>query len=141
MPPKKRKSKSNQQKKEAIRKRCVAEAKKQCQERDGYRCRYCGIGRPQRMTHSHHIFSEGLNKAMSADVDNLITLCWLHHLGGLKFVNTRVFSFHGHPADATEWIKKELGEKYEELKQRSLVKKALTIQFWEDKGESLKNIQ
>jgi len=135
------KKRTDQQKKELKRKACVKLAKHQAQERDGYRCRYCGIGRPQRMTHSHHIFSEGLNKAMSADVDNLITLCWLHHLGGLKFVSTKVFSFHGHPADATEWAKKELGAKYEELRKRSLDKKALTIQFWEEKMKSLKSME
>lgn len=131
--PKKKKEPTELQKVEKLRKKCVDIAKKINKEQSNYKCQYCGKGKPERMVHSHHIFSEGLNKAMSADVDNLITLCWVHHLGGLKFVSTKIFSFHGSPADATAWFIEKYPELYEKLRERSNTYQKLDRIFWENK--------
>lgn len=136
--PLKKKSKTDQQKKESLRKKCVAKAK-EISKRNNPFCEYCGTD--TRVLHSHHIFSEGLNKGMSADVDNLITLCWLHHLGGLKFVSTKIFSFHGSPADATAWLIENRPKKYKELLKRSRIVEPKTLKFWEEKLEELKNYE
>lgn len=119
---------TDQQIKEKLRKKCVLMAKEISKTKDGRLCQYCKI--PGRVVHSHHIFSEGLNKGMSADPDNLITLCWLHHLGGLKFVSTRNFSFHGSPSDATEWLKEIYPDRYLALKIRSRKSVQCDLFYW-----------
>ena len=135
-----RKKLSEQQITEKLRKRCVKLAKELAKQRDNHTCCYCGVGKPQRVVHSHHIFSEGLNKSMSSDIDNLITLCWIHHLGGLKFVSTRNFSFHGSPSDATEWVKSNYPSRYRELHQRSLKPTPCDMIYWQKRLEQLNNI-
>jgi len=136
--PKKKKEPTELQKVERLRKRCVNLAKQINKEINKYKCEYCGIGKPQRIIHSHHIFSEGLNKSMSADIDNLICLCWLHHLGGLHSVSTKIFSFHGHPADAMAWFQDKFPEKYTLLLERSRQTNKTDRIFWEKKLEELK---
>lgn len=138
--PKKKKEPTELQKVEKLRKKCVALAKQINKELNKYKCEYCGIGKPQRMVHSHHIFSEGLNKSMSSDVDNLICLCWLHHLGGLHSVSANMFSFHGHPADAMAWFQEKFPEKYQILLQRSKQIKKTDRIFWENKMVELKDL-
>ena len=131
------KKKTSQQITETLRKKCVAKAKEISKIKSKYICDYCGIGKPQRMVHSHHIFSEGLNKGMSADLDNLITLCWLHHLGGLKFVSTKVFSFHSSPSDATAWFEDKYPERYQKLKLRAREYIKCDLIYWQKKYEGL----
>jgi len=136
---KKKKQKTEQQQVEALRKRCVAKAKKISKRLAKGICAYCGA--TNRVCHSHHIFSEGLHKGMSADVDNFINLCWLHHLGGLKFVSTKVFSFHGHPTDATIWLEENLPERYQRLKIRSREVFHLGMAYWSKKMEELVELE
>ena len=132
---KKKKELTYQQKKEKARKRCVKKAKEINKIESKRTCAYCGA--TNRMTHSHHLISEGLNPAMSADLDNLICLCWLHHLGGLKFVSSKTFSFHGTPGEANNWFEDKYPERKKELKERSWKSPTLTIGFWESKEEEL----
>jgi hypothetical protein len=138
--PKKKKPPTEQQKKEKLRKKCVLLAKKIAGERDNYTCQYCGVGRPQRMTHEHHIFHEGMFKAMSADPDNLITLCASHHHGGLYMRSNDGFNFHNSPRESTEWFMEHYPERYAELKRRSLITAPLDMAFWEAKLEELKSL-
>ena len=131
---------TDQQKKEKLRKKCVAKAKEISKIRDGYKCRYCGVGKPQRQVHSHHIFHEGLHRSMSADPDNLITLCAAHHQGGLYMRSNDKFNFHSSPRESTEWIMETMPELYKTLKERSWKSPTLTIQFWEKKYEELRGL-
>jgi hypothetical protein len=136
--PKKKKEKTEQQKKELLRKRCVKLAKQIAAKRDKWTCCYCGIGRPQRMTHEHHFCHEGLHKSMSADVDNLITLCATHHQGGMWMRSNDSFNFHNSPAESTEWFIEKYPERYKELKERKNNPIVCDMIFWEKKLEELK---
>jgi hypothetical protein len=123
----------------------VAKAKKISKIRDGYKCQYCGIGTPQRQVHSHHIFHEGIYKSMSADPDNLLTLCVLHHQGGFGFrLSGDSFNFHNSPRESTEWFMENYPERYNTLKERSKLLVSLTIEYWQNKelglDEIIKNI-
>lgn len=134
----KKKEKTDQQKTEAMRKKCVAIAKILSKIRDGYKCCYCEIGKEQRRMHSHHIFHEGLHKSMSADVDNLITLCATHHQGGLWMKSHDGFNFHNSPRESTEWIMEKFPERYQKLKERSWKSQHCDIIFWTKKLADLK---
>lgn len=134
---KKKKPKTESQKKEALRKLCVGKAKEISKIIEGNKCQYCGVGREQRMIHSHHIFHEGLFKAMSADVDNLISLCASHHQGGMYMRSNDGFNFHNSPRESTEWLMENMPERYATLKGRSLKIEPLDITFWERKKSEL----
>lgn len=135
---KKKKEKTDQQLKEMWRKKCVDLAKKIAKERDEWKCVYCGIGKPQRQVHGHHFFHEGLNKSMSADVDNLITLCASHHQGGLYMRSNDGFNFHSSPTESTLWFKEKYPKRYKELLNRSRKTVVCTLKYWQDKYEELK---
>jgi len=132
------KKRTPQQEKEFVRKKAVKLAKEISKKRDKYKCRYCGIGKPRRMVHSHHIFHEGLFKAMSADPDNLITLCASHHQGGQWMRSNDKFNFHNSPRESTEWLMETYPQLYKKLKKRSLKIRPLSIIYWERKIEKLK---
>lgn len=134
----KAKTKTPQQKKEALRKRCVTLAKRIARARDGYKCQYCGEGEPKRMTHGSHVYAEGKNKSMSADTDNILCLCWLCHMGGLHYVSTDRFSWHGTPAEAMDWFRENYPKLHENLKKRSQELKVCDEAFWEKKMVELK---
>jgi len=129
---------TDQQKTEKLRKKCVALAKEISKKRDGYKCCYCGVGKPQRQVHSHHIFHEGMYKSMSADQDNLITLCATHHQGGVWMKSSTGFNFHNSPRESTEWVMEHYPERYAELKKRSLEYVKLDYIYWTKKLEELK---
>jgi hypothetical protein len=137
-PKKLKKKKTPQQQTEAMRKRCVAIAKKISKHNEGNKCQYCGVPRSQRMMHSHHLFHEGLYKAMSADPDNLITLCASHHQGGMWMRSNDGFNFHNSPRESTEWLIETYPERYKELKKRSMIIVSLSLAHWEKKLEELK---
>lgn len=135
---KKKKPLTDQQKTEKKRKKCVALAKEISKIKEGYKCQYCGVGKPQRQIHSHHMFHEGFHRPMSADVDNLITLCASHHqsFAGSKYS----FSFHSCPTESTEWFKKHYPERYKSLLARSKKIIPLSYHYWEAKEIELKAI-
>ena len=132
---------TDQQKTERLRKRCVALAKELAKKRDNYKCQYCGIGKPQRQVHSHHIFHEGMYKSMSADPDNLISLCVIHHQGGFGWKSPTGFNFHNSPRESTEWVMEHYPERYAELKKRSLEYIKTDYIYWTKKLEELKQYE
>jgi NAD-specific glutamate dehydrogenase len=77
-------------------------------------------------------------KAMSADHDNLISLCATHHQGGVWMKSSSGFNFHNSPRESTEWLMENMPERYKELKGRSMIKVHLDYQFWEKKHAELK---
>lgn len=132
----KRKILTPQQEKEKLRKKCVFLAKAIAKERDGAKCRYCGVGEPQRRMNLHHIIHEGLSKEMSADIDNLITLCVAHHQGGTFMKSNDKFNFHNSPVESTEWLKANLPN-YDDLIKRSKKTKVIDMEFWKEKLNDL----
>ena len=112
-------------------------AKEISKKYEGNKCQYCGVGREQRMIHSHHIFHEGLFKAMSADVDNLLSLCASHHQGGMYMRSNDGFNFHNSPRESTEWLLENMPERYAILKERSLKLEPITEKYWEQKKAEL----
>lgn len=134
------KKKTDQQIKEAMRKKCVQKAKDISKKRDDYKCQYCGIGKPQRQVHSHHIFHEGMFRSMSADPDNLITVCATHHQGGIWMKSNSGFNFHNSPRESTEWFMEKYPDRYYSLKMRSMVVCKLDLMFWQNKYEILKKL-
>jgi hypothetical protein len=92
------------------------------------------------MVHSHHAWHEGMFKAMSADPDNLITLCASHHQGGMYMRSNDGFNFHNSPRESTEWFMEHYPERYAELKKRSLILEPLDMAYWEKKLAWLKSL-
>lgn len=121
-----------------MRKRCVELAKKIVRKKAKFTCEYCGASEPARKTHGSHIYAEGFNKSMSADLDNILCLCWLCHLGGLKTVRTNRFSWHGTPKEASDWFDKKFPKRSNELRKRSRNTTVCTLEFWQKKYEELK---
>lgn len=119
---------------EWYRKKCCEIAKKIARLKTNNICEYCGS--KDRQTHGSHIYSAGLYKNMSVDVDNILSLCWLCHMGGLYNVRTdKRFSWHGTPLEAMEWFMKKYPERYQKLKLRT--QKIYKVNF-EKKREELK---
>lgn len=116
------------------RKKCVEDAKKIARIKANYKCAYCGLGEPQRQTHGSHIFSEGIYKSMSADVDNILCLCAIHHaiIPGRKPTG---WNWHAYPDQSWEWFMSKYPELYQELKLRT--QKCRKIN-WIKKREKLK---
>lgn len=134
------KTKTEQQKKEALRKRCVTLAKWIARARDGFKCRYCGLGEPERGTQGSHVYAEAHSKSMSADVDNIIALCAAHHMTGVwnRAVN---WNWHGTPAEATDWFREKWPDLAETLKKRNQELKVCDMAFWENKLKELKELE
>jgi len=139
--PKKKKPPTKQQLIEKLRKKCVTRAKVLAKRRDGYKCLYCGVGKPQRMIHSHHFYHEGLNKHMSADVKNLVSLCATHHQGGKWMRSNSGFNFHNSPTEAKEWFDKTYPDVSERLKIRSQEKYTLDMSYWLEKEKELLELE
>jgi hypothetical protein len=104
---------------EYYRKKCVELAKRIVRHQAEYKCAYCGMGEPQRVTHGSHIYSEGANHGMSADLDNILCLCWIHH-GSSNYLKTKEseLSWHKSPAEAMDWFREKYPERAEELRLR-----------------------
>ena len=100
------------------RKKCVELAKKIARTKAKFRCAYCGMGEPQRRTHGSHIYSEGRYKNMSADVDNILCLCAIHHsvMPGWRVPD---WNWHAHPGESWEWFMEKYPELYQTLKKRT----------------------
>ena len=125
---KKTKKLTEQQIKEKLRKKCVALAKIISKERDNYRCVYCGRTKPEVAIHSHHIYNEGCHKSMSADIDNLITVCFSHHCSSW---NSNQPSFHKNPQEMADWFKETYPNLARNLRIRSQKSIKCDIIYWE----------
>lgn len=135
---KKKKEPTELQKVEKLRKKCVLLAKEIAKKRDGGKCCYCNKSRPEVAIHSHHIYNEGCHRAMSADVDNLITVCFTHHSSSW---NSKEPSFHKNPMEMADWFLEHYPERHNILKARSITYTKLDRIFWENKMVELKNIE
>lgn len=134
---KKKKPPTEQQLVEKLRKKCVALAKVIAKERDDYKCCFCKRGKPEVAIHAHHIYNEGCHKSMSADIDNLITVCFTHHIGGWNTIDP---SFHRNPMEMADWFRENYSERYDRLKERSKKFVKPDRIFWENKLNELKSL-
>lgn len=91
------------------RKKCVEIAKKNVKERDNYICQKCGKKVEGMNAHGSHIYNEGTYRGMSADEDNILTMCYYCHINW----------WHKNPLEASEWIKGKYPELVKKLKERS----------------------
>lgn len=120
---------------EKKRKKAVLLAKKISKILSKYTCEYCGRKKPQVAVHSHHIYSEGQYKSMSADVDNLISVCYYHHNPRWR---TNEPSFHKTPQEMADWVLEKYPERMKTLKERSWNKPLCDEMYWDNKIEELK---
>ena len=120
---------------EVLRKRAVTLAKQIVRKQHNYTCEYCGKKEPQVKTHGSHIYSEGIYRAMSADLDNILCLCFTHHLGGW---NANEPSWHKNPIEMVNWFNKKYPKRAAELKKRTQRSIQADLYFWEQKLKELK---
>ena len=119
-----RKKKTN----EYWRKKCVERAKKEAKELVDYICEHCGRSKKQGwQMHGSHIYSEGVYKSMSADIDNILCLCATCHTGGF-FGGSNKPSWHEDPIYFADWFLKKYPERAKKLKIRA---KKIKIINWE----------
>lgn len=127
--------KKTKNKSEVLRKRCVKLAKEISKIEAGYKCAYCGRGKPDVAVHSHHIYNEGRYRAMSADVDNLICVCYYHHNPQW---NTKEPSFHRTPREMNDWLDEKYPERMKALKERTKQSILADEVYWSKKLIELK---
>jgi hypothetical protein len=135
-----KKTKTDQQKTEAMRKKCVKIAKDISKTKAGYRCQYDGCSRTKDngfQMHGSHIYGENSHKSMSADPDNILCLCAVHHTGGF-WKNAKEISWHESPMEMAEWFMNKFPERYQKLKERSWKSQHCDIIFWTKKLADLK---
>lgn len=122
---------------EKQRKKCVTLAKKIAVLRDKGICQHCGKRKSDGwQMHGSHIYSEGVYKSMSADVDNILCLCASCHVGGM-WHNASKPSWHSDPVYFTDWFKTKYPELAETLKIRAREIKQVN---WELKYQELKEL-
>lgn len=123
---------------EVLRKKCVELAKVIVKTIAGYKCDYCGRAKPDVSIHAHHIYNEGVHKAMSADLDNIISVCFTHHNSDW---NAKEPSFHKNPQEMADWFREKYPERAKELRGRAKVGSVLADEyFWENKLKQLEAI-
>ena len=131
-----KKLKTDQQLKEAERKKCVALAKEISKTRDKYTCQFCGRKKPDVAIHSHHIYNEGCHQSMSADTDNLITVCFTHHSSSW---NAKDPSFHKNPMEMADWFTNKFPALHQKLRERSRKTEKCDLFYWKKKRILLKD--
>lgn len=109
-----KKKQTDQQKKTALRKRCVELAKKIVRHQSNYQCVYCGRKEPIIQTHGSHIYCENSHKSMSADLDNILCLCAGHHVG----MGNVTPNWHKDPKEMMKWFETTYPELSRELEIR-----------------------
>lgn len=121
---------------EKLRKKCVVLAKWIARAQQNFTCEYCGRREPTIKTHGSHIYSEGVYKSMSADVDNILCLCYTHHIGG--WMQTKEPSWHKNPVEMVEWFNEYYPERSKKLKERSRLSVQADEFFWKNRLAILK---
>lgn len=106
------------------RKKCVEIAKTKAKERDNHLCQKCGKKVEGMNAHGSHIYNEGTYRSMSADVDNILCMCYFCHINW----------WHKNPLEASEWFKEKFPELYKELRLRS---QTLNVINWEARYKEL----
>lgn len=112
---------------EKIRKKAVTLAKKIIRTQKKFTCEYCGKSEPFVATHGAHVYEERTYRAMSADLDNILCLCFTHHLGSW---NAKEPSWHGSPMEMIDWFKETYPERYIKLKLRAREKIQEDATYW-----------
>lgn len=108
------------------RKQCVAFAKAEAKKRDKYICQRCGRDGRQYQIHGSHVFSEGGHPSLSADIENIKSLCAQCH-----------FWWHENPAESFMWFQKKFPERYIYLCKQSKQNNHLN---WQKKFQELKGL-
>lgn len=122
------------------RDKCVILAKKIVRHQSNYTCAYCGKSEPEVHTHGSHIYAEGINRAMSADLDNILCICSVHHLAHSYWNSANHWSWHGTPIEAHNWFKAKYPERAKVLLARSRIQQQADLFFWQKKLAELKKI-
>lgn len=115
------------------RKKAATTAKKIVRLQSNYTCAYCGRSEPIIKTHGSHIYAEGTYRNMSADLDNILCLCYTHHIG--SYMQSKHPSWHKNPVEMVEWFINKYPERYQKLKKRTQI--IYEVNF-EEKYASLK---
>lgn len=115
---------------EKLRKKAVTLAKKIVRTQKKFTCEYCGKSEPAVATHGAHVYEEGTYRAMSADLDNILCLCFTHHLGSW---NAKEPSWHGSPVEMIEWFKEKYPERAAALKLRTRESIQADATYWTSK--------
>lgn len=120
------------------RKKCVTWAKLEARKRDNDTCQYCGKSKAQGYAiHGSHILPEGTYVSMSADVDNIIALCSVHHLSGANpRMGKKEPSWHGDPLLFAKWFENKWPGRHHELMVRARENKVVN---WEKRWQEIKN--
>ena len=100
------------------RKKCVSWAKLEAKKRDNFVCVRCGKKVEGMNAHGGHIYNEGTYRSMSADVDNILTMCYYDHINW----------WHKNPIEASAWFKEKYPELAKTLKRRTWEKPVIN---WE----------
>jgi len=98
------------------RKKATTLAKKIVRHKANYTCAYCGA--THRVTHGSHVFAEGKNNNMSADLDNILCLCAYHH-AMIPGRRPGDWNWHAYPAESILWFQRKYPQRWERLKDRS----------------------
>ena len=109
------------------RKKCVKWAKTEAKKRDNYICVKCGKKVEGMNAHGSHIYNEGTYRSMSADSDNILTMCYYCHINW----------WHKNPLEASEWFRTKYPELYETLKLRA---RELVVVNWEARWQEIKGV-
>lgn len=109
------------------RKKCVDKAKQKAKERDKYICQKCGKKVEGQNAHGSHILPEGAYPLMSAEVDNLITMCYYDHINW----------WHKSPHEASAWFDKKWPGRYQELRALAEEKRKHIVN-WEGEWNRIK---
>ena len=91
------------------KKQCVQLAVVIAKERDKYICQKCGKKVEGTNAHGSHIYNKGTYTSMSADSDNLQTMCFYCHM----------YWWHRNPLEAAEWFKTNFPDLFKTLRERS----------------------
>ena len=102
------------------RKRCVLLAKAIVRKDKG--CIYCKRKKPEVAVHAHHIYNETAHKYMSAELSNLVPVCFTHHSSTWQ---TKEPSFHRNPQEMSDFMR----ENYPELMEKLRADKNASIEF------------
>jgi hypothetical protein len=107
------------------RKKCVTWAKKEAIRLADGKCQRCGRAKKNGyVMHGSHIHSEGTYKSMSADVDNILCLCYQCHF----------YWWHSNPLEASKWFNSRFPKLARRLNQRI---KKIKIINWEKKHKCI----
>ena len=122
---------------EKIRHKAVKLAKQIIRKQHNYTCEYCDKREPQVKTHGSHIYPEGTYHLLSAELKNILCLCFTHHTGGW---NSKEPSWHKNPVEMIDWFNEKYSKRAKELKKLKQKSFQGDLYYWTKKLEDLQNI-